>query len=99
MNLEVSSETIEVSCSSGSNIKLNGKTKNFSAKTSSGSNIKAEKLETENCDASASSGSNIWITAKNKIDAKVSSGSNVFVFGNPGNTDIEKSSGGNVIFK
>jgi hypothetical protein len=99
MNLEVASETIEASASSGSNLKLKGNTKNFVGATSSGSNIKAEQLESEKCQARASSGSNIWITATGEVKADASSGSNIFVFGNPGNTDIEKSSGGNVIFK
>ena len=99
MNLEVSSRIIEASASSGSNIKLKGKSESFKGKASSGSNIKANKLESKTCKAKASSGSNIWITAENSLDADASSGGNVFVNGNPENKDIEKSSGGNVIFE
>lgn len=99
VKLEINSEKSEFSSSSGSNINLQGKTNSFMAKASSGSNIKAEELIVENCDAEASSGSNIWITAKNDFSGDVSSGANIFVYGNPKNSNIEKSSGGNVINK
>lgn len=99
VTLEINSEKTEFSSSSGSNIKLRGTTKSFNAKASSGSNIKAEELTSENCETKASSGSNIWITAKNDFSGDVSSGANVFVYGNPKNSNIEKSSGGNVINK
>lgn len=98
-NLRINSEFAEFSASSGSNIKLEGKTNSFKGKASSGSNIKAENLKSENCEVKASSGSNIWITAKNDFDADASSGGNIFFYGNPKNTNIEKSSGGNVINK
>lgn len=99
VKLEINSEKSEFSSSSGSNINLQGTTTSFKAKSSSGSNIKAEELTAENCDTEASSGSNIWITAKNDFSGDVSSGANIFVYGNPKNSNIEKSSGGNVINK
>jgi len=97
--LEINSEFTEFSASAGSNIKLKGKTNSFKGKASAGSNVKAEDLTTATCDAKASSGSNIWITVKNSFDGDVSSGANIFVYGNPKNSNIEKSSGGNVINK
>ncbi len=99
VTLEINSEKTAFSSSSGSNIKLRGITNSFKAKASSGSNIKAEELSAENCEAKASSGSNIWITAKTDFSGDVSSGANIFVYGNPKNSNIEKSSGGNVINK
>lgn len=99
VTLEINSEKTEFSSSSGSNIKLRGTTNSFKAKASSGSNIKAEELTSDNCETKASSGSNIWITVKNDFSGDVSSGANVFVYGNPKNSNIEKSSGGNVINK
>ncbi len=99
VTLEINSEKTEFTSSSGSNIKLRGSTNSFNAKASSGSNIKAEELTAENCEVKASSGSNIWITPKNNFSADVSSGANIFVYGNPKNSNIEKSSGGNVINK
>jgi hypothetical protein len=99
VKLEIDSEKTEFSASSGSNINLSGSANSFNAKASSGSNIKAEGLTVEACEAKASSGSNIWITAKTDFSGDVSSGANIFVYGNPKNSNIEKSSGGNVINK
>ncbi len=99
VTLEINSDRSEFSSSSGSNIKLRGKTNSFKAKASSGSNIKAEELASDNCETKASSGSNIWITAQNNFSGDVSSGANIFVYGNPKNSNIEKSSGGNIINK
>jgi hypothetical protein len=99
VKLEIDSEKTEFSASSGSNINLSGSANSFNAKASSGSNIKAEGLTVEACEAKASSGSNIWITAKTDFSGDVSSGAIIFVYGNPKNSNIEKSSGGNVINK
>jgi hypothetical protein len=99
VTLEINSEKTEFSSSSGSNIKLQGITNSFKAKASSGANIKAEELTSENCEVKASSGSNIWITVKSDFSGDVSSGANIFVYGNPKNSNIEKSSGGNIINK
>lgn len=99
VTLEINSEKTEFSSSSGSNINLQGTTNSFKAKASSGSNIKAEELTAKNCETKASSGSNIWITAKNDFSGDVSSGANIFVYGNPKNSNIKKSSGGNIINK
>lgn len=97
--LEINSEYTELSASSGSNIKLKGIAKSLKVKASAGSNVKAEELTSANCDAKASSGANIWITVKNDFTGDVSSGANIFLYGNPDNTSIEKSSGGNIINK
>ena len=99
MKLHAESENIETSASAGSNIKLEGSTNAFSGKVSSGANIRGNDLTAESCSAHASSGGNIWITVKNELEAKSSSGGNIFYFGNPESTNIEKSSGGNVIKK
>ncbi len=95
--LELDANDIKVSVSSGSNIRLEGSARDFSGKVSSGANIKAEELTVENCNARASSGGNIRITATNNFRAHASSGGNIHYSGNPKTTDIEKSSGGNVI--
>jgi len=99
VTLEINSEKTECSSSSGSNIKLQGIANSFRAKASSGANIKAVDLTVENCEAKASSGSNIWITAKSDFSGDVSSGADIFVYGNPKNSNTEKSSGGNIINK
>jgi len=97
MKLKVRSYNLDVSVSSGSNIRLEGNADSFSGKATSGSNLKAEDLISENCTARVSSGANIWISAKDNFDGHASSGGNIFYYGDPESTDIEKSSGGNVI--
>ncbi len=99
IKLEVNARSIHASASAGSNIRLGGKSKSLVARASSGSNIKAEDLSTADSEASVSSGANIWVSVKNKLKGSASSGGNVFYYGNPGTTDINRSSGGNVIKK
>ena len=99
LKLDVSTQKLEASVSSGSNIKLEGKTNIFYGKASSGSNLKAEGLISKNCEAKVSSGANIWISVEEDFQAQASSGGNIFYYGKPKSTDVEKSSGGNVIKK
>ncbi|TNF42763.1 MAG: DUF2807 domain-containing protein [Bacteroidetes bacterium] len=97
VKLILKSEELNVSAVAGSNIFLNGTSESFTAKANSGSNIKAGDMRAITCDLKASSGANIWINAQKELSAGVSSGANVFYYGNPEATNIEKSSGGNVI--
>ncbi len=97
VKLLLNTEELTVSAVAGSNIFLNGTSESFNAKANSGSNLKAGDLRTSNCDLKASSGANIWINVQKELSAKVSSGANVFYSGNPETTNIEKSSGGNLI--
>ncbi len=99
LHLEILSETTESKASSGSNINLKGTTTSFKGKASSGSNVKAMELISTTCDVSVSSGANIWINTKNDFSGKASSGGNIFLYGNPKQTNLEKSSGGNIILK
>ncbi len=99
IKLDVNIGVLDVSVSAGSNIKLEGRAKYFTGKATSGSNLKAEDLKTKDCSVNVSSGANIWITAKNNFNAHASSGGNIFYYGNPESTEIEKSSGGNIIEK
>lgn len=97
--LETDAGKVKVSVSSGSNIKIKGSARDFTGRASSGANIKAEELVAEDCDVRASSGANIWITVSGDLRAHSSSGGNIHYSGDPKTTDIEKSSGGNVIQK
>jgi len=97
VKLILKSEELTVSAMAGSNIFLNGTTESFNAKANSGSNVKAGDLRATTGDLKASSGANVWINVQKELSAKVSSGANVFYYGNPETTNIEKSSGGNVI--
>jgi len=99
IKIKVKTVNLYVSTSSGSNAKLEGIAENFSGDASSGSNIKAKELKSEKCSCTVSSGANIWISTKASLKANASSGGNIFYYGNPKTTDINKSSGGNVINK
>ncbi|WP_321348232.1 head GIN domain-containing protein [uncultured Draconibacterium sp.] len=98
-NLRFSLEANDVTAkaSSGSNIFLDGNAASINAKASSGSNIKAGDLKAKAANAHVSSGANIWLNTENELEADASSGGNVFYIGNPSTTNINKSSGGNVI--
>ncbi len=96
IKLQATAKNLESSASAGSNIRIEGNSDFFTAKVSSGANIKAKELTAEKCDLNASSGGNIWISVTDEITANASSGGNVFYAGNPKNTNIESSSGGNV---
>ncbi len=99
MKLEIDSRVLNVAVSAGSNVKLEGRADSFTGKASSGSNLKAEDLTSKNCSANVSSGANLWITVKDNFMGHASSGGNIFYYGNPESSDIEKSSGGNIIKK
>lgn len=97
MHLSIKTQEASVSASAGSNISLEGEAENFYGKASAGANIKAGELKTSNTEAKVSAGANIWINTKSKLQASANSGGNVFYTGDPANTEINKSSGGNVI--
>jgi hypothetical protein len=97
IKLKLTAGHIDASVSAGSNIRMEGSTGEIVAKASSGSNIKAEELKAESAEVKVSSGANIWITAGKELNAAASSGGNIFYSGNPSDTNISKSSGGNVI--
>jgi hypothetical protein len=66
------------------------------AEASSGSEIRAEELESVICKVNASSGSDIIVNVSEEIYAKASSGSDIRYYGNPQIKDINESSGGDV---
>lgn len=97
IKLTIEADGINAGASSGSNIRLEGKAESINASASSGANIKAEDLRTRNSELKVSSGANIWCNTSNHLQGKASSGGNIFYRGEPSQTDISKSSGGNVI--
>lgn len=96
INAEVNAKTINSDASSGGNIKLTGECEYFDAEASSGGNIRARDLTSSSSKVSASSGANIELSVTNKIDAHASSGGNISYRGNPEQTRIKSSSGGNI---
>lgn len=97
IRLSVEATNIELTANAGSNVFLEGHTNSISVKTSSGANIKAGDMTSEEVELRSSSGANTWLKVNKKIKARVSSGANFYYSGDPSETEIEKSSGGNVI--
>lgn len=97
IRLSIEASSAEIAANAGSNIFLGGHANSVTVKTSSGANIKAAELTTESAEIRASSGANIWMKVNKTLNARVSSGANFFYTGEPFGTEIEKSSGGNVI--
>lgn len=96
LTMEVNAKYLKADCSSGANIKLSGMAKEADFETSSGANLKGEELKAENCKMRASSGGNVSSTVNGKLEAQASSGGNIVYYGEPRETDVNTSSGGNV---
>lgn len=88
--------TVRLETSSGSDLTASGICDTVRADSSSGSDIEAKDLVCASGRAEASSGSDIAIHVTGKVTADVSSGADVTVYGGPTETDIDKSSGGDV---
>lgn len=99
LRFSVDAKNVTAKSGSGSNMFLDGTAESIHVKSGSGSNIKAGDLKAQTAEAKVSSGANIWVNTQNELQATASSGGNIFFYGNPGNTNISKSSGGNVIKK
>jgi len=96
ISMDVNAKYLKADCSSGANIKVSGLAKEAELETSSGANLKGEELKAENCKMKASSGGNVSSTVNGRLEAKASSGGNVVYYGEPTETDVDTSSGGNV---
>ena len=96
ITLDVNAKYLKAGCSSGANIRISGLAKEAELGTSSGANLKGEELKAENCKMKASSGGNVSSTVNGRLEAKASSGGNVVYYGEPTETDVNTSSGGNI---
>jgi len=96
ITLDVNAKYLKAGCSSGANIRISGLAKEAELGTSSGANLKGEELKAENCKMRASSGGNVSSTVNGRLEAKASSGGNVVYYGEPTETDVNTSSGGNI---
>jgi len=96
ITLDVNAKYLKAGCSSGANIKISGLAKEADLETSSGANLKGEELKAENCKMRASSGGNVSSTVNGRLEAHASSGGNVVYYGEPTETDVNTSSGGNI---
>ena len=96
ITMDVNAKCLKADCSSGANIRLSGLAKEADLGTSSGANLKGEGLKADSCKMKASSGGNVSATVNDRLEAKASSGGNVAYYGNPKETDVNTSSGGNI---
>lgn len=96
LTVDVNAKSLQADCSSGANIRLTGLAKDADLEASSGANLKGPDLKTENCKMRASSGGNVSSTVNVKMEAHASSGGNVVYYGEPTETDVNTSSGGNI---
>jgi len=87
---------IEADASSGGEMDLSGRTRNFNAESSSGSTINAKELMSENTTVSVSSGAAAHVHASLSLDASASSGGNVSYRGGAVTVKKNVSSGGEV---
>jgi len=92
---DIDAPDVEAKTSSGATIKLSGRTRNFDASASSGSNTKAGELSSENTVVSASSGSTATVHASVTLKATASSGASVNYYGGAA-VERSVSSGGSV---
>lgn len=94
LNLDV--KDLKSKTSSGANIRIQGKTEYADLRASSGSQLKASDLTTENCKADVSSGANISIDITGSLEGEASSGGHIYYTGSPTNTNMKTSSGGEI---
>ena len=92
----VNAEAIELSSSSGADLRVSGRCGTVTADASSGSDLYAEALRCENGSVDASSGADARVFATGRLNVEASSGGGVIVHGNPGIGDVDLSSGGSM---
>ena len=96
LTMDLNVQNLEAECSTGSNVILSGRAKEASLKGSTGSNLKGKELITGNCHMRASVGANVYASVTERLKAEASSGGNIIYYGEPAQTNIEHSSGGNI---
>ena len=96
IQIDLDAPSVKADASSGGSVLVSGRTRNLTAKSSSGSNVNALSLKAENAIADASSGASIKVSASISVKAEASSGATVKYTG--GATEVKKSesSGGSV---
>ena len=96
VKMDLMVDDLKCESSSGAGMTLTGEANNFTASSSSGSDIEAYELETRECTAKASSGSDIKINVSRKFDGNASSGADIKFKGNPEKIYKNNNSGGSV---
>lgn len=87
---------VTLEASSGAHLQVSGSCSSLHASASSGGTVQAETYTCANVITKASSGATASVVATEAITASASSGASIKVTGNPEDTEINESSGGNV---
>lgn len=95
IDANVDAPEVEADASSGSTVKLIGKTRTYHAQASSGASLKSYDLLSENTTVQVSSGANARVHASINLDAKASSGGTVNYHG-AGTVTKSENSGGSI---
>jgi len=96
MKLDVNTSVLNCKSTSGSDLRLSGKTIKLIAEATSGSDIKAADLMAESSQVKATSGADITVNTSKELTAKATSGGDVKYYGNPEKVDKSDSSSGSV---
>ena len=95
LNATLDAPDVEADASSGSHLTLKGKTRQVDTQASSGAELDADELLSENAKAQASSGASIDLHASVRLNAQASSGASVDYRGNA-SVSKQASSGGSI---
>jgi len=82
--------------SSGGNVEIEGTAGEIDASVSSGGNLRGDRLTSQRGRLEASSGGHLEALVTTRVRADASSGGHIDVLGNPGERDVNSSSGGHV---
>jgi hypothetical protein len=96
MKLDVNTTTLNCKSTSGSDLKLSGKTIKLIAEATSGSDIKAEDLIAESSQVKATSGAGITVNTTKELTANATSGADIKYLGNPEVVNKNNSSSGSI---
>jgi hypothetical protein len=94
--LAVTGGDVRADVSSGARIEIEGTAQEFDANVSSGGLLRGEKLTSQRGRLEASSGGTLEATISTRVRANASSGGRIEILGNPGERDVNSSSGGHV---
>jgi Putative auto-transporter adhesin, head GIN domain len=94
-----STSDVDVDASSSADVVLIGTCNKITVDASSSAGVKAGELACKSADVEASSSSDVVVNASEALEASVSSGGDIEVLGAPTQTDVRKSSGGNISIK
>lgn len=98
INADLEYEKVNCESTSGSEIKVSGKTLTLETKSSSGSEIEAQELAANEIFSQSTSGSNTTVNPIVLLNAKASSGSSIDYIKEPKKVIKEETSGGSVNF-